>query len=191
VISVAEQLGRAERYLGTLPGAAERAMARALNQAGQVGRAAAVPAITGIYAAKASDVREMLAVSKATPDELEVTIRARSRSLTLGYFPHTPTAPGTGGPGQPALTAEIRKGSVKAVAGAFVANLNSGPRVMVRTGGKTGSGKAAIRGLFSVPLATMLANQAVRDQVEVAVVAELDRRLDPEIDRELAKAGAR
>jgi hypothetical protein len=191
VISVEEQLGRAEQFLAGLPGAAERAMARALNRAADNARGEAVHSITARYAASAGDVRGMISVSEAKPDALQVTIRARSKALSVGYFPHNPTEAKTGGPGRPALEAEIRRGGRRAIAGAFVAKLNSGLRIMRRTGKTTASGKAAIESVYTIPLAGMLGVPNVRVAVEQKALAQLDQQLDVELDRELAKGGPR
>lgn len=180
-----DQLARAQRHLADIPGAAERAMSRALNRAASAGRAEGIRAITDRYAARTGDVREMITLSSASPDDLEVTITARSRALSLGYFPHSPRAAGTGGPGRPALTAEIKRGERKDVGGAFVARLNSGMRIMQRTGEKTSAGKDAMRGLYALPLAEMLGVRGVREAVEEKAIATLDQRLTHEIDREL------
>jgi len=188
VILVEAQTERAQQALAGLPGAAEAAMARALNRAAVAGRQAAVTAITTRYAVRAGDVREKITLSTATPEQLSVTVEARSPSLALGYFPHTPSRPGTGGRDKPALTAEIVRGSSKPFAGAFVATINGKPRVMIRTGALTGGGKQAIASVYSVPIAVMLGADSVREAVETRALEVLDERLDHEIDRALGAA---
>lgn len=191
MILVAEQLDRAKVYLGSIPGAAERAMSRALNRAATSGRTEAVRAIGERYATKASSVRGMITLTTARPDRLDVAIKARSGSLALGYFPHDPSGIGTGGPGKPILTAEIKSGESKSVGGAFVANLSSGPRVMRRTGTLSANGKPAIESIFTVPLAVMLTAESVQAAVEDVVTAAVDQDLPRQIDREIATAATR
>ncbi|MEK0431302.1 MAG: hypothetical protein RL139_1106, partial [Gemmatimonadota bacterium] len=65
------------------------------------------------------------------------------------------------------------------------AELNSGRRIMIRTGRKTASGKSAMRSLYTVPLAVMLGVENVREAVEARAVEVLDQRLGHEIDRAL------
>jgi hypothetical protein len=188
VITADAQTDRVEEALRELPGAAARAMARALNRAAVAGRQAAVTAIGERYAVKANDVRSKITLSTATPDKLEVRVEAKSPALALGYFPHSPARPGTGGPGRPILRAEVRRGSSKPFPGAFITTINGKPRVMLRTGGKTATGKQAIASVYSVPIAVMLGADSVRDAVEQRALEVLDERIDHEIDRALGGA---
>lgn len=188
MITAADRIEHLERFLAGVPGAARRAAAWAMNRALDEARAAAVAKITSRYAVRAGDVAAMITTSRATEAEPSIVVRSRSGSLSLGYFPHTPTSPGTGGPGRPLLRAEVLRGAPRDVPGAFVANLQSGPRVMHRTGGTTSRGKAAIATVYTVPLGSMLGVQSVREAVEAEALAALDRQIGPAIDRELKRA---
>lgn len=183
-----EQLERAERYLASIPGAAERAMAAALNDAAAAGRSEAARVIAERYVVRPSDAFETMRVERARPAALEAAVIARSPSLTLTYFPHAPAASGTGGPGKPVLRAEVRRGGEKPVAGAFMATLGGKPRIVVRTGEKSARGRDALRTLFTVPLGEMLGVEAVREPAEVRALEVLDERLTAGIDRELKGA---
>lgn len=176
-------LERAADFLRTIPGATEKASARALNAAAAAGREAAVRAIADRYAVHAGDVREKISLRAAAPSRLEAEVVGRSGTLPLGYFPHTPSAPGTGGPGRPPLRAEILRGQQRTIGGAFVAPIGGKPRIMIRTGGKTATGKAAIKALAAVPMARMLAAPSVVEAVEQRAIAALDAELDKQIDR--------
>lgn len=187
IAAVEAQLERARDFLGTIPRAAETAMARALNAAAGAGREAAIKAIGDRYAVHASDVREKITRTTASPDKLAIAVVARSGSLALGYFPHIPASVGTGGPGRPILRAEVLRGQQKDVAGAFVATINGKPRIMIRTGGKTATGKSAIRSVYTVPIASMLGAESVQKAVEDRALAVVDQQLDREIDRALGK----
>lgn len=183
-----KQFERAQDFLGTIPRAAEKALSRALNRAVMLGRDTAIAAIDQRYAVNPSDVREKITLTTATPDKLVVSIVARSGSLSLGYFPHSPIAAGTGGPGKPVLRAEVLRGKPKDVPGAFIAPINGKPRVMIRVGGKTATGNAAIRSVSTVPIASMLGADSVEEAVHARMFAVLDEQLGREIDRELGKA---
>ncbi len=187
VTSAADSLARARLFLGTIPGAAERATARAINVGIKAALPVAVETIVARYAARPADVLQALRITTAKPANLEASLVARSGSLALGYFPHDPAAAGTGGPGRPQLTAEVKRGAAKAVGGAFVATIGGKPRIMIRTGGVTAAGKGALKTLFTVPLAQMLGVEAVRDAVEVKALAIIDARMTAEIDRELGR----
>jgi hypothetical protein len=186
-ISVDKGLERAQAFLGTIPRATEQATARALNKAAAAARNAAVEAITERYAVRAADVREKITLSTATADKLGVEVVARSGSLALGYFPHSPTEIGSGGPGRPVLRAEILRGQERSIAGAFVAPINGKSRIMIRTGGTSKTGRTQIRSVYTVPLANMLGAASVRDAVEDRAAAVLDEQLEREIDRALGK----
>lgn len=187
MISVADSLDRARLFLGSVPGGAERATARAMNAAIRASLHVAVESIAARYAVRPSDVLQSLRITTAKPGNLEAAIVARSGSLPLSYFPHDPTLAGTGGPGRPVLTAEVKRGGSKGVRGAFVATLGGKPRLVIRTGEKTASSKQQLRTLFTVPIASMLTVEPVVDAVEVRVRAVLDERMPVEIDRELSK----
>jgi hypothetical protein len=191
VITVVEKgLERARDFLSSIPRAAEQAVARALNKAAEEARDEAVAAIMDRYAARAGDVREKISLKSATPDHLVVTVMARSGALALGYFPHGPTAAGTGGRGRPILRAEVLRGQEREVGNAFIAPINGKPRIMIRTGGRTKTGKTAIRSLSAVPIASMLGAASVRAAVEARAFAVFDHHLDREIDRALGRASA-
>ena len=188
MITVATQLAEAQRRLAAIPEAAERATARAMNTAMILSKEDAVGKITERYAAQPADVRKMITVVVAGPARLAAALFARSPALSLGYFPHTPTAAGTGGPGKPLLHAEVIRGQSKPLRAAFVAPLNSGLRIMTRTGEKTRTGKNAIESVFAVPLATMMGVESVRTAIEAVALGVFEGRLAGEIDRELEAA---
>lgn len=185
---VEKGLERATDFLGSIPGAAEKAAATALNKAAASGRDAAVAAILQRYAVRAGDIREKITIEQATRDRLAISVIARSGPLALGYFPHTPTLPGTGGRGRPALRAEVLVGQQREVSGAFVALINGKPRIMMRTGGVTSSGRSAIKTVPTVPMASMLGAASVRAAVEAHAFEVFDEHLTKEIDRELGRA---
>ncbi len=187
MIATTDQLDRAQRFLGAIPGAAERALAKAMNAAIRGAREEALEKIGERYEVDGADVKARLSLQLARPGALSSTLKARSPSLGLHYFPHAPSAPGTGGPGRPQLSATVLRGAPKNVAGAFVARLGVKPRIAVRTGAKTASGKDALRVLYGVPIAEMLGVPSVRLAVEARAVELLDAKLGAEIDRELGK----
>ena len=181
-------LGRARAFLAAIPDAAEKATAAALNKAATAARDTAVSAVTARYAVRAGDVREKLTVKPARASDLTATLTARSGSLSLTYFPHTPQVPGTGGRGKSLLRVEVLRGQQREVEGAFVATIGGKPRIMVRSGGRTAKGNAPIRALSSVPIGKMLGAESVREAVEKRALEKFDEVIDREIDRALGKA---
>ncbi len=187
ISAATDQLARAQQYLGAFPGAVERAMVRALNHALAAAREQAITVITERYAIKASDLRVAMSIQPAKHDKLGVVLKVRSGSMPMHYFPHAPTQPGTGGPGKPALTATVLRGSTKTVKGAFVAKLGVKPRIVTRTGGVTATGKSELKVLYTTPIGVMLGVESVQASVEAAALETLDKRLTNEIDRELER----
>jgi Prophage minor tail protein Z (GPZ) len=185
---VEAQLERARAYLDSIPGAAERAAARALNRAAAAGRETAVSAIVDRYAVQPSDIRNRITLSTASPDKLGVAVVARSGSLALGYFPHWPETIGTGGPNRPILQAEVLRGQNRSIAGAFIAPINGKPRIMIRTGGTTRTGRTQIKSVYTVPFASMLGTELVHKAVEDRAAEVLEEQLGREIDRELGRS---
>lgn len=185
------QVERAERELAHLPGAAIRAVVRALNRSSIAGRQAAIEKIRERYAIRAGDVREKITLTTATEERLEVEVRAKSPALSISRFPHAPKRAGTGGRGRPQLVAEVIRGEKKTVRDdrgpVFVATINGRPRVMRRLPGKTASGKTKIESVYSVPIAIMLGAVSVREAVEQRALAMFDQRLAHEIEREREK----
>lgn len=187
-LDTAQQFERAKQFLGSIPGAAERAMARALNAAVKAASEEALTKIAERYAVKRDDVEARFAQEMARPAKLSATLRAKSPALPLHYFPHTPTAPGTGGRGKGPLSVTIRAGSPQTMGSAFIAQLGVKPRIVIRTGQKTASGKDQLKVLYSTPIAVMLGVPSVRLAVEERALEVLDDKLTAEIDRELARA---
>lgn len=183
-----DAIERTADFLRAIPGAAEKASAAALNRAVVAGREQAIESILGRYAAKGSDVRTAITTRPARKEDLSADVIAKSGSLSLGYFPHTPISIGTGGPGKPPLTVEILRGSVRTIPGAFVAPINGKPRIMIRTGGTTKTGRTQIKSVPAVPIAVMMGNEGVRDAVERRAVDVLDEQLGKQIDKALAGA---
>ncbi len=179
---------RAERFLSSIPGAAERAMTRALNAAIKGAEVEALEKIESRYEVRGADVKARLTLQLARPTSLSAKLGAKSPSLPLSYFPHTPNQPGTGGRGRPALSVSVLRGQSKDVRGGFVAKLGTKSRIAIRTGQKTRTGKDALKVLFSVPIAEMLGVPNVRLAVEARAAELLDAKLGPEIDRELGRA---
>jgi hypothetical protein len=185
--AVIKGLERARDFLATIPGAAEKACASALNRASAVAREEAIKAITDRYVVRPSDVREKITLSPATVNKLTVSVVARSGPLSLTYFPHSPIHIGTGGRGKPTLRAEVLRGQEKEVGGAFIASINGKPRIMMRTGGRTATHKAAIKSVPAVPIASMLGATSVEAAVQDRALAVFDDHLGREIDRALGR----
>ncbi len=188
ITATTDQLAHAQRFLGAIPGAAERAMAKAMNAAIKGARLEALDKIADRYEVDGADVRARLTTQLARVSSLSAVLKAKSPGLPLTYFPHDPDQPGTGGRGKPPLSATVLRGQTKPVRGAFVAKLGTKARVVERLGHKTSTGKDALRVIPSVPIAVMLGVQNVALAVEERALQLLDENLSREIDRELEAA---
>jgi len=190
IVATTDQLERARKYLGTIPGAAEAATSRAINAAVRAAQVEAFERIVGRYEISEADVKARHTVKLSTSRNLEAVLRAKSPALPLHYFPHTPTRGGTGGRGKPPTTVTVRRGESKALGPAFIAKLGTKARIVVRTGEKTSSGKDRLKVLYSIPVAEMLGVTDVRVHVEARALEMVDEKLTAEIDAELGKVAS-
>jgi hypothetical protein len=194
-----QQIERAQAMLAALPGAADKALARAINRAAEAARSEAVRGAVAEYNVQASRVRDTMSIRRASPDNLNASVHSRGSALPLSRFETTPSQPGTGGPGKATLRAAVKRGGgQKPMPGAFVARFGSGHTAVVeRLGTKTKSSKPALGAKTasgtipefvgpSVP--SMLGSTTVSEGIEARAAEVLDARLDHEIDRMLGGA---
>ena len=177
-----EQCDRAVRLLAHLPGAAQQAMARAMNRAILGARTAATKQTRAKYRIKAAAIKATMRMVKATRFRLEASVVSRGKRIPLFGFGTKPNQPGTGGPGKPQLRVSVKRGGGrKKVRSAFVARVG---RVARRKGKK----RFPLESLFGPAVPQMLGNEAVIAEVEAVAQQRLDARLDHEIDWALRKA---
>lgn len=185
----AKQIEHAQKMLGHIPGAAQKAVAHAINRATQTAKSAAATEARKSYVIKHGDVLKTISIRKASPGDLTAAVVSRGHVVALPKFRVTPKAP------QPKRAAEVRwkKGrtfSIKArvkhgdgggsINNAFVARMKSGHvGVFNRSSGK----RFPIIQRFGPSVPQMLGAPSVRLWVENRATEALDKRLDHEIKR--------
>ena len=197
VTFTAEQIDRAVAMLQHLPGAAQQAMARAMNRAIEGARTTAAKQIRSEYRVTSAAVKATMRLERATPTRLQAEVRSTGPRLPLYSFGPTPDQPGTGGrfPGlgmtRPPLRVSVKRGGGKAarkvITGAFVARMGGRLHVAWRLGAK----RKPIEPLFSAAIPQMMGVASVVKEIERVAQQRLDERLDHEISWALDKAAGR
>jgi hypothetical protein len=115
------------------------AAARALNARPRPGARLRSP-IVERYAVSAERHPREDHADDGDAEHLGVAVIARSGSLALGYFPHSPTTAARAARASRTCAPRSCAAHETRVAGAFIAPINGKPRIMIRTGGTTKTG---------------------------------------------------
>lgn len=176
----AEQIDRAERLLGHIPGAAPKAMARAINRATESARTEAARKVRSMYYISQKDVTATIKIYPATPSDLSAMVVSRGNLIALTKFRVTPNKP------QPKRRREIivrvKRGAGGPIKKAFVARMKSGHVGVFKRAGKQ---RYPIDQLYGPSIPEMIGNPTVTGWVEEKARERLDQRLDHEIKRAL------
>jgi len=175
----AEQIRRAQSYLGHIPGAVPRALVGAINRAAESTRTEASRKVREIYYVKHKDIISTIKIKKASPENLMATVTSSGNLLPLAKFRVTPQRP------QPRRKSPVvirvkrgaEGGSVKNV---FVARMRSGH---IGVFGRVGKSRLPIQEKYGPSIPQMLGNPTVSVWIEEKAVERLEQRLDHEISR--------
>lgn len=174
----AEQIDRAERLLERIPGAAPKAMARAINRATESARTEAARKVRALYYITQKDVTSTIKIYKASPSDLSAMVLSRGNLIALTKFRVTPKKP------QPKRRREIivrvKRGGGGVVKKAFVARMKSGHIGVFK---RAGERRYPIDQMYGPSIPEMLGNSSVTGWVEEKARERLDQRLDHEINR--------
>lgn len=170
-----DMLGRAEKMLKGIPGAAEKAVARALNRALVAGRAEGVRAARSEYTIKAAAVRSGFAgMKRARPKDLTAELTAKGKPQALKEYKHSPSSPTTGAKRAPIRVA-VKKGGLKPL----------GDRTFVGESGhivhRLGSTSYPLEALSGPSVPAILRNEGVSEQIMDRMSEVAESRLDHEI----------
>lgn len=174
----AEQIEKAERMLEHIPGAAPKAMARALNRAAESAKTEAGRKVRESYYVKSSDVSSTIKIYKASETDLNALVISRGNLMPLMKFRVTPRKP-TPNRKKP-IVARVKRGSGGPIKHAFVARMNSG-HIGVFT--RAGKQRIPINENYGPSIPEMLNSESVSAWVEQKATETLDKRLDHEISR--------
>lgn len=173
-----------------IPGAARRAMVNALNRAVQAAFREAELRIAEEYGADMVDAyHDSVQITKAHKERLIATVKSRAGATKLDEFPHTPTKPGTGGRGKPAMQAMVRRsGGMTTIPGAFIIPTEAGGSVPIMVWRSQSGG---IRRVPALAVPFMQTSETVYEHVERRAGEMLEERLAHEVAHELASVGGR
>lgn len=180
----ASQIDRAVDLLKHVPGAAQQAMARAMNRALEGARTTAVKETRAEYRVSSGDVKATMRLRKATPTNLQAEVVSTGKRIPLAAFGTKPSQPGTGGQGRPTLRVGVKRSGKKPIDGAFIARVG---RVAIRVGAK----RYPIRTLYGPAVPQMMGAEKVIARVEEIATQRLSARLDHEIEHALETAAGR
>lgn len=168
-----DMLGRAEKVLKGIPGAAEKAVARALNRALVSGRAEAVRAARSEYTIKAAAVRaDFSGMKRARPKDLTAELGARGSPKPLSVYKHAPTSDTTGAK-RTQVRVAVKKGGLKPLGQAYI----HGGRVMRRLGAT----RLPVEQKYGPSVPAVLGNMNVSEQIMDKMSETAESRLDHEI----------
>lgn len=181
-ISLSEvQLKNVRDSLLHIPGAADKAIARAINKAAEKARTEGIKAICGEYAIKPSDVRKTIHIVRARPGNLSAQIISTGGPIPLIKFhvtPRKPPAKGTKVKDREVVIAGVKFGNAVSMPHSFIATMESG-----HTGvfSRKGTGRNSIEERYSPAVPQMLGNKAVLEIIEEQALKRLDKELRHQI----------
>ncbi|TVX93044.1 phage tail protein [Paenibacillus agilis] len=172
LIGVTKSLKRVEK-------AVPRAFSAALNRTAPGVRTEAARKIKETYNIKYGTVLREIRVIKANPTRLTAILHASGRNIPLIQFKTTPGKPPRKQPRM--LRAAVKRGGMKNVPGAFVANLGKyAPGVFIRTGPAR---RAKVEQLHGPSIPSMLGEPGVVEHMQDESKRRMGERLDHEMKR--------
>lgn len=174
-----KEIYKVEKELGKYKSQAPLAISRAINRAATNAKSNASKKVREQYVAKAKDIKDTITIKKATRGNLRAIVKSSGERLPLIKFKVKPNNPKPKKPPK-VLQVEVKKGGMKELIGAFVADIN-GNKVFKRTS----SSRLPIKQLFGPAVPQMMNNDSVKDYIEKEATKMYQDRLDHEIQRML------
>lgn len=166
-----------EQELGEYKSKAPVALSRAINRAASNAKTNASKKVREKYNIKAKDVNSTLKITNANKGSLMAIVKSTGERIPLIKFKVSPATPRAKNPPK-VLQVEVKKGGLKSLVGAFVANVN-GNKVFKRTT----SARLPIQQLYGPAVPQMLGTYSLKDFIENEATKVFDQRLDHEIQR--------
>lgn len=183
VISVdSKMLEDVQKKLGQMSNKAPNAICAALNRTVTNIQSNVSKEVRKEYNIKAGDVKATLTKTKASRSNLQAEVRSKGQTIPLDRFKVTPKTVNPKRRGQ--LKISVKKGGVKQVLGAFIANLG-GVKVFKREGEK----RLPIERLFGPSVPQMLGNDGIVEKINLEAKNTFERRLEHEVNRIVASLG--
>lgn len=170
-----------QRQLGEYHNKAPTAISRAMNRAATNINSNIKKEVRKEYNIKAGDIKDnMEKPIRSTKNRLKAEVRSIGRPIGLEKFK---VSPKTVNPKRKSpIKIGVKKDGVKAVMGAFVADIN-GKKVFERTS----KSRLPIRKLFGPSVPQMIGNEEVRTEIERKGQETFQNRLEHEIGRILER----
>lgn len=166
-----------EQELGQYKVKAPVALSRALNRAASNAKTNASRKAREKYNIKSKDINSTINITKSNRGSLRAVVKSSGERIPLIKFKVSPSQPRPKNPPK-VLRVEVKKGGLKDLVGAFVANIN-GNKVFKRTS----SARLPIQQLFGPAVPQMLGTSDVKEFIENEAAKMFDQRLDHEIQR--------
>jgi hypothetical protein len=176
----ASQLAKLEKQLAHIKKGVPKVLAPAINRALAKGKTEIKREIRKEYLIKAKDIP--MTVKRATYGQLGGAIEVKQGMLDLNKFRYSPQfAPG--GRMRRPLYAQVRVGGGGTMAGGFIATAGSYSGPFIRAG----ASRLPINKLLTISAAIMASQPTVGPAANKAMGDTLDKRIDHELKRVLAK----
>lgn len=169
----------AQRRLSEIPGGINTALSHSFNRALTAGRAAGVREGGKIYTLKQKHLRDSMLLKRASKADLSAALVCSGANLPLRYFEVKPGRDTTGAKRAQVYVSVRRDTGLKPLGQAFVWK----GLVMQRLG----QSRLPVEQKYTVSPPQILDNDTVREAVIEAMTETVDKRLDYETERLLAK----
>lgn len=166
-----------EARLGDYKKKAPSALSRALNRAASNAKTNASKKAREQYTIKAKDINQTINITKASSGSLRAVVKSKGERIPLIKFKVSPANPRPKNPPK-VLKVQVKKDGLKALVGAFVANVN-GNKVFKRTTSK----RLPIQQLYGPAVPQMLGASTIEEYVESEATKMFNQRLDHEVER--------
>lgn len=172
-----------QQKLGAFSNRAPNAISNAINRAVTNVNSNIKKEVRKEYIVRAGDIQATLKVERASRASLSGKVKSTGNPISLEKFKISPKTPN---PKRKApIKAAVKKGSLKTVLGAFVADIN-GAKVFERKS----SERLPIKKLFGPSVPQMINNEGIRMQIEQEGHQTFNNRLGHEINRILGSGTA-
>ncbi|MDR3280944.1 MAG: phage tail protein [Synergistaceae bacterium] len=168
--------------LQRLPGAAEKALVRAVNRAVEGARTDAIRAVCKEYVIKPADVRKTIHIVRAKPDNPEAQVISTGRPIPLIKFrilPKNPPARGTSVKNRKTVIAGVKFNTATAAPHSFIARMKNG-HVGVYSR-PPGVGRNPIEQRYGPSVPQMIGSQTVLEYIETQAHERLDKELGHQV----------
>lgn len=175
---IPEGLDAARVLLAHLPGAMERAAARAVNRTTASVKKAAAEKTAEEYYTKQKNVKETMSVSKATPKKLVATLMSKGTRIPLSAFKISPNK--VDSKNRAIMQAQVKRtGSGGVIRRAFLVKFASGHTALMERRGRP---RLPIDELYGPAVPQMMSQQPVMSVMSKESEAVLSKRMEHEVD---------